>query len=152
MNFSEYTLVSFGDSFTFGEDTIPKPDFGETVDKKLEKKYIEECNNNSYTQFLAENLGFKDSINFGLLGASNDRSMMLLESFLRSNPKKKVFIVFNFTDPNRYVQFFKVDDEKKYDVIDMTAGFDGWKTHNQVYPGINSKTIAHNWTFFRNNI
>ena len=97
MIFSEYTLVSFGDSFTFGEDTVPKPDFGEIVDKKLEKKYIEECNNNSYTQFLAENLGFKDSINFGLLGASNDRSMMLLESFLRSNPKKKVFIIFNFT-------------------------------------------------------
>ena len=150
MNFSEHTLVSFGDSFTFGEDTIPRPEFPEPVDKKLEKKYIEECNDNSYTQLLAENLGFKDSINFGLQGASNDRSMMLLESFLRSNPKKKVFIVFNFTNPNRYVQFFKVDDENKYDVIDMTAGFDGW--HNQVYTGINSKTIAHNWTFFRNNI
>lgn len=153
MNFSEYTLVSFGDSFTFGEDTIPKPDFGETVDKKLEKKYIEECNNNSYTQFLAENLGFKDSINFGLLGASNDRSMMLLESFLRSNPKKKVFIIFNFTNSLRYVQFLKVDGEKKYDIIDMAPTFEDWKTENRhPYTGINSKTVAQNWTFFRNSI
>ena len=153
MNFSEYTLVSFGDSFTFGEDTVPKPDFGETVDKKLEKKYIEECNNNSYTQFLAENLGFKDSINFGLLGASNDRSMMLLESFLRSNPKKKVFIIFNFTNSLRYVQFLKVDGEKKYDIIDMAPTFEDWKTENRhPYTGINSKTVAQNWTFFRNSI
>jgi len=153
MNFSEYTLVSFGDSFTFGEDTVPKPDFGEIVDKKLEKKYIEECNNNSYTQFLAENLGFKDSINFGLLGASNDRSMMLLESFLRSNPKKKVFIIFNFTNSLRYVQFLKVDGEKKYDIIDMAPTFEDWKTENRhPYTGINSKTVAQNWTFFRNSI
>jgi len=153
MNLSEYTLVSFGDSFTFGEDTVPKPDFGEIVDKKLEKKYIEECNNNSYTQFLAENLGFKDSINFGLLGASNDRSMMLLESFLRSNPKKKVFIIFNFTNSLRYVQFLKVDGEKKYDIIDMAPTFEDWKTENRhPYTGINSKTVAQNWTFFRNSI
>ena len=35
----------------------------------------------------------------------------------------------------------------------MTPGFDGWKTdHNHDYTGINSKTVAQNWTFFRNNI
>ena len=94
MDFSEYTLVSFGDSFTFGEDTIPEPELlkREPIDTELEQKYISECHSNTYTQFLAESLGFKDSINFGFLGASNDRSMMTLESFLRSNPKKKVFI------------------------------------------------------------
>jgi hypothetical protein len=154
MNFSEYTLVSFGDSFTFGEDTVPFPDWhNEVIDKKLERKYIKECNDNSYTQFLSESLGFKDSINFGLQGASNDRSMMNLESFLRNNPKKKVFVLFNFTSSSRYVQFFKRDDKNEYDVVDMTPGFDGWKTdHNHDYTGINSKTISQNWTFFRNSI
>lgn len=155
MNFSEYTLVSFGDSFTFGEDTIPKPEFlmREPVDTELEQEYITGCNSNSYTQFLTESLGFKDSINFGLLGASNDRSMMLLESFLRSNPKKKVFIIFNFTNSLRYVQFLKVDGEKKYDIIDMAPTFEDWKTENRhPYTGINSKTVAQNWTFFRNSI
>jgi len=155
MNLSEYTLVSFGDSFTFGEDTIPKPEFlmREPVDTELEQEYITGCNSNSYTQFLTESLGFKDSINFGLLGASNDRSMMLLESFLRSNPKKKVFIIFNFTNSLRYVQFLKVDGEKKYDIIDMAPTFEDWKTENRhPYTGINSKTVAQNWTFFRNSI
>jgi len=157
MNFSEYTLVSFGDSFTFGEDTVPFPDLTTVYDResadKVEKRYIINCNKNSYTQFLADNLGFKDSLNFGFKGASNDRSMMNLESFLRNNPKKKVFVLFNFSNEQRYVQFFKRDDKNEYDVVDMTPGFDGWKTdHNHDYTGINSKTVAQNWTFFRNNI
>jgi hypothetical protein len=159
MDFSEYTLVSFGDSFTFGEDTIPKPEFllREPVDTELEQEYITGCNSNSYTQFLTESLGFKDSINFGFLGASNDRSMMSLESFLRSNPKKKVFILFNFTSSSRYVQFFKIDDKNEYEVVGMNPSMissDGkvtypWKTN---YTGVNPKTLAQNWGIFRNSM
>ncbi len=153
MNFSEYTLVSFGDSFTFGQDIVQEPPLN--LDSRFikEKLYKEECNNKAYTQVVADRLGFKDSINFGVLGSSNDRSTANLESFLRNNPKKKVFVLFNFTNPGRYVQFFKVDGENEYDVIDMTPGWDGWKTdHNHDYTGINSKTISHNWTYFRNTI
>ena len=159
MDFSEYTLVSFGDSFTFGEDTIPEPELlkREPIDTELEQKYISECHSNTYTQFLAESLGFKDSINFGFLGASNDRSMMTLESFLRSNPKKKVFILFNFTSSSRYAQFFKVDDKNEYEVVDMTTSMistEGkvtypWKTK---YTGINSKNLADNWGLYRNSM
>ena len=162
MNFSDYTLVSFGDSFTFGEDTVPLPGWhirNEIVDEELEIKYIKECNDNSYTQFLAESLGFKDSLNFGFKGASNDKSMMALESFLRRNTKKKVFILFNFTNSNRYVQIFKKDyDFTEYELIDMGAGSmisaDGkvtypWKTK---YTGINSKNLADNWILYRNDI
>ena len=157
MNFSEYTLVSFGDSFTFGQNTVPEPFSmampGMDYDVDLEQKYISDCRSNSYTQFLAESLEFKDSLNFGFKGASNDRSMMNLESFLRSNPKKKVFVLFNFTHTYRYVQFFKRDDKNEYDSLDMAPGWDGWKIdHNHDYTGINSKTVAQNWTFFRNNI
>jgi hypothetical protein len=158
MNFSEYTLVSFGDSFTFGEDTVPVPEWYTSLaqqkeQKKLEKKYKKDCNSNSYTKFLSESLGFKDSINFGLQGASNDRSMMNLESFLRSNKKKKVFILFNFTHPSRYIQFFKRDDKNEYDSVNMLPNYDGWKTeYGNVYTGINTKTISQNWTFFRNSI
>jgi len=157
MDFSEYTLVSFGDSFTFGQDTVPVPDFPIPINQVLEKEYISECNNNSYTQFLADNLGFKDSLNFGVQGASNDRSMTHLESFLRNNPKKKVFILFNFTSPSRYMQFFKIDDEEKYDVVDMSTSMissEGnvsypWKIK---YTGINSKNLGDNWTYYRNSI
>jgi hypothetical protein len=161
MNFSEYTLVSFGDSFTFGQDIVQAPPYHYDRDKFIkEKLYKEECNDKAYTQVVADRLGFKDSINFGVLGSSNDRSTANLESFLRNNPKKKVFVLFNFTSSSRYVQFFKVDGENEYDVVDMTPGFDGWKTdhnhwktdHNHDYTGINSKTISQNWTYFRNTI
>ena len=161
MNFSEYTLVSFGDSFTFGEDTVPVPGWhirNEIVDKELEQKYISDCHSNSYTQFLADNLEFKDSLNFGFKGASNDKSMMALESFLRNNPKKKVFILFNFTSSSRYAQIFKKDDKNEYEIVDMSAGNllsnDGkvtypWETK---YTGINSKNLADNLTLYRNSM
>jgi hypothetical protein len=85
--------------------------------------------------------------------------MMALESFLRRNPKKKVFILFNFTNSNRYVQIFKKDyDFTEYELIDMGAGSmisaDGkvtypWKTK---YTGINSKNLADNLTLYRNSM
>ncbi len=156
MNFSEYTLVSFGDSFTFGEDTVPFPDLTTVYDResadKVEKRYKFNCNKNSYTQFLADNLGFKDSLNFGTRGASNERSMTNLESFLRNNPKKKVFVLFNFTCSSRYVQFFKEEKGEEYGVEDMLAHQPHFSSDTPKYAGINSKIIAHHWTFFRNNI
>ena len=155
MNLSEYTLVSFGDSFTFGQDIVQEPPLNLDPDSRFikEKLYKEECNDKAYTQVVADRLGFKDSINFGVLAGSNDRSIANLESFLRNNPKKKVFVLFNFTNPGRYVQFFKVDGENEYDSVDMAPNWNGWKTdHNHDYTGINSKTISQNWTYFRNTI
>lgn len=156
MNFSEYTLISFGDSFTFGEDTVPAPDFTTVYDQesagKVEKRYKFDCNKNSYTQFLADNLGFKDSLNFGTRGASNERSMTNLESFLRSNPEKKVFVLFNFTDSSRYVQFLKEEKGEEYGVEDMLAHQPHFNSDSPKYAGINSKIIAQNWTYFRNSM
>ena len=161
MDFSEYTLVSFGDSFTFGEDTVPGPEFLMTenfshlncnFNTELEQKYISECHSNAYTQFLAESLGFKDSLNFGTRGSSNERSMTNLESFLRSNPKKKVFVLFNFTNSSRYVQFFKEEKGEEYSVEDMLAHQSSFPSDSPKYIGINSKIIAQNWTYFRNSM
>ena len=145
MNFSEYTLVSFGDSFTFGQDIVQAPPrWWSTF--ALEKLYKEECNDKAYTQVVADRLGFKDSINFGVLAGSNDRSTANLESFLRNNPKKKVFVLFNFTVTSRYIQFFKIDGEDKYDLQNI---FTQWN-HPRKYTGINKKSLAQNWTYFRN--
>ena len=165
MNLSKYTLVSFGDSFTFGQDIVQEPPLNLDSDSRFikEKLYKEECNDKAYTQVVADRLGFKDSINFGVLAGSNDRSIANLESFLRNNPKKKVFVLFNFTVTSRYIQFFKIDGEDKYELVNISNGFFskvvntlteskkpdsfGWK-----YTGINQKSLAQNWTFFRNNI
>ena len=157
MDFSEYTLVSFGDSFTFGEDTVPVPDFTTVYNMvetsvEVEKRYKSDCNKNSYTQFIADSMGFKDLLNLGTRGASNDRSMTNLESFLRSNPKKKVFILFNFTTSSRYVQFFKEEKGEEYSVEDMLAHQPQFNSDSPKYAGINSKIIAQNWTYFRNDM
>ena len=96
MNFSEYTLISFGDSFTFGQDTVPPYDKSVKDIRPIQKQYKIDCNNLSYTKFISDSLGFKDSLNFGTLSASNERSLMHLETFLRNNPKKKVFVLFLF--------------------------------------------------------
>ncbi len=122
------------------------------IDTEFEQKYISECHSNSYTQFLAESLGFKDSLNFGTRGSSNERSMTNLESFLRSNPKKKVFVLFNFTQTSRYVQFFKEEKGEEYSVEDMLAHQSAFPSDSPKYTGINSKIIAQNWTYFRNSM
>ena len=165
MDFSEYTLVSFGDSFTFGQDIVQEPPLNLDSDSRFikEKLYKEECNDKAYTQVVADRLGFKDSINFGVQGGSNDRSTLNLESFLRNNPKKKVFVLFNFTVISRYIQFFKIDGEDKYELVNISNGFFS-KVVNTLtedtfhgkdrkkYTGINQKSLAQNWTFFRNSI
>ena len=86
MNFSEYTLISFGDSFTFGQDTVSQYSIDHEDVRPIQKQYKQDCHNLSYTKILADKLRFKDSLNFGVLGGSNERSITLLEAFLRTNP------------------------------------------------------------------
>ena len=63
MNFSEYTLVSFGDSFTFGQDTVPNYIHQRHGIPAIHKQWKSECNANSYTQVIADKMGFKDTLN-----------------------------------------------------------------------------------------
>jgi len=146
MNFSEYTLVSFGDSFTFGQDTVPDFEYGSRPEQK---KYKSDCNKNSYTQFISDSLGFKNSINFGSMGTSNEKQLMLLEQLLRSNSISKTFVLFNFTHTHRYVQFLKVNNEPRYQIVDITPAK---KFKDNFFTGIDSKSIDHNYTFFRNTV
>jgi|TARA_B110000438_G_scaffold59955_1_gene60137 hypothetical protein len=168
MNFSEHTLISFGDSFTFGQDTVPSPGvFGKFPNSKntIEQNRLWklECNKHSYTQFIADNLGFKNSINFGVLGGSNDRSIALLETFLRSNPTLKVFVLFNFTASSRFMLFPKLNENHEYfesrntigyyDCVDVLPHGDDleWTTDDR-YTGINARSISIQYTYWRNSI
>ena len=148
MDFSEYTLISFGDSFTFGQDTVPIYDRQGDV-RPAQKKYKSDCNKNSYTQFISDSLGFKNSINFGSMGSSNEKQLMILESFLRSNSISKIFVLFNFTHTHRYIQFLKVNNKTKYEIVDITPVTPFKKNY---FTGIDSKSIDHNYTLFRNSI
>ena len=154
MNFSEYTLISFGDSFTFGQDIVP---IYKHQPHGSPKQWKKDCNLNSYTQVIADRMGFKDCLNFGVLAGSNERSFTLVESFLRTNPDKKVFVLFNFTSASRFMNIFKVDNKRQYDIVDVTP-----TTTNNVkarewireekYTNINVKSIVHQYTYWRNSV
>jgi hypothetical protein len=95
MDYSDYTLVSFGDSFTFGQGAAPRNNMSDA-------RYRNACNESSYTRFLKDALGFKDYINLGVMGGSNETSCLLLSEFMRNNDTRKCFFLINFTAPERH--------------------------------------------------
>ena len=105
MDYSDYTLVSFGDSFTFGQGAAPRGNASNAI-------YRSACNENSYTRFLKDTLGFKDYINLGVMGASNETSYVLLSEFMRNNDTRKCFFLINFTAPERHDFLHRVADRK----------------------------------------
>ena len=153
MNFSEYTLISFGDSFTFGQDTVSQYSIDHEDVRPIQKQYKQDCHNLSYTKILADKLRFKDSLNFGVLGGSNERSITLLESFLRTNPDKKVFVLFNFTSASRFMNIFKVDGKNQYDIVDLIPNVEAreWISEER-YTSINAKSIIKHYTYWRNGV
>ena len=147
-DWSEYTLVSFGDSFTFGQDTVPKI-ISETERFASEVLWKSQCNEKSYTQVLCDRMGFKDNLNFGIPGNSNERSLMSLEAFLRQNPELKIFVLFNFTDSSRFTNILKVDGSSTYEIVAIGQG---QRVLGLRHYGINKRTIEHYYTYFRNGI
>jgi hypothetical protein len=96
MDFGDYTLVSFGDSFTFGQGVIPHYNVSE-YDREHWKQ---ECHANSYTKFVGDKLNFKDVINLGIPGNSNTNIVFQIENYLRNN-NDKVFVLYNLTQQAR---------------------------------------------------
>ncbi len=161
MNFSEYTLVSFGDSFTFGQDIVESPIFssgkakfmGQTVDgTQVHKLWKSECNKKSYTQVLCDRMGFKDNLNFGVPGGCNERSLLLVDSFLRQNPDKKVFVLFNFTSSARFLNMFKLTDISAYELGTITPHDTDNSSHMSRYAGLTKESLQHYYTYFRNSM
>ena len=95
MDYSDYTLVSFGDSFTFGQGVVPHYN-----DADYDREYWkEQCHATSYTKFIGDKLNFKDVINLGIPGNSNTNIVFQIENYLRSNDK--VFVLYNLTQQAR---------------------------------------------------
>ena len=148
MDFSEYTLISFGDSFTFGQDTVFRDVLlGEPYDNK---KWKSECNGQSYTQVLCDKMGFKDNLNFGIPGSSTERSLMMLEAFLRQNPTLKVFVLFSFTESLRCLNMGRLNSAPtEYDIVEMSTQINQCE-EEKMYVGITEKSIENYYTYFRN--
>lgn len=104
-DWSDHILLSFGDSFTFGDGLFPQPLVSSQtlVETKYQKyyEYTKQCRKHSYTRFVSNLLGFKGHINFGLPGGSNNNSLRMLIEFLQQNPdldRSKIFVLFGVTN------------------------------------------------------
>ena len=152
MDFSEYTLVSLGDSFTFGQETTPDPKILPGEDPRtFGRRWKKACNKLSFTNRLTERLEFKYNVNFGIMGGCNENSLTILESFLRSNPNMKIFVLFNFTSSGRMMNFFQLPEQKVYHKRNVVPHHAVEIETLKDY-GINSKDVANYYTLWNNSI
>ena len=123
MNYNEYTLVSFGDSFTFGQGsklgaendfTIPANQY--STERKRFKKV---SNSGSYTKMIKTLLGFKSAINLGLPGASNKRTLTTIKDHTRRYGKENKFYIIGLTDPGRDMLYTMDSGTKLYTSYDF---------------------------------
>lgn len=118
MNFSEYTLLSVGDSFAFGQGTVQHPTIIQGIsansDDEQRQEWKKVCNSHSYVKHIEKELSFKQSVNLALPGCSDELSLINAEAWLNKNPKEKVFLLFSLTDPQRQIFF---DTEKQVDFL-----------------------------------
>lgn len=131
MDYTEYTLISLGDSFTFGQGTISggvdlieytanmRSRLGdETQDFKSE--YKRSNNIHSFTSHLSKNMSFKNSVNLGMMGASNHNTVEYLHRIINSaKPTDKLFFCINLTCPTRhdYLQATVAIDSPYYKIF-----------------------------------
>lgn len=114
MDYSEYTLISLGDSFTFGQGTISggvdlaeyttkmRVKFGDKT-RDFKSEYRRLNNIHSFTAHLSKNMGFKNSVNLGVMGASNHNTVEYLHRIINSaKPTDKLFFCINLTCPTRH--------------------------------------------------
>ena len=138
MNFSEYTLLSVGDSFAFGQGTVQHPTFIQGIsadsDDEQRQEWKKVCNSNSYVKHIETELNFKQSVNLALPGCSDELSLINLETWLNKNPKEKVFLLFSLTDPQRQIFF---DKQKQIDFLD-TFKYTGDKNLDYYYGELNN--------------
>jgi hypothetical protein len=114
MNFSEYTLLSVGDSFAFGQGTIEhyhvKNGLGSDKVDSIRQEWKTQCNSHSYVKHIETKLGFKRSVNLAVPGGTDELSLINAEIWLNKNPKEKAFLLFSMTDPQRQIFFDKEKD------------------------------------------
>lgn len=136
MDFSEYTLVSFGDSFTFGQGSTLNSDLIKIKkellaegDRKTDPRSVFKTVSNikSYTKFLEKLMNFKDSVNMGIPGSGNKRTYQLIKDFHRQNKESdnKFFYIINLSHASRDLIMSRnivTDKFESYDFI-----FNNWE-------------------------
>ena len=128
MDDSEYTLISLGDSFTFGQGTISggvdlaeytakmRVKFGDKT-RDFKPEYRRLNNIYSFTAHLSKNMSFKNSANLGVMGASNHNTVEYLHRIINSaKPTDKLFFCINLTCPTRH-DYLQATTDSSYSKI-----------------------------------
>ena len=100
-DWSDHILLSFGDSFTFGDGLLPYPTAIFEHYQAEHEIYGWKAKNLTYTKKLSEAMKFKGHVNFGIPGGSNQHSVRMLVEFLQQNPdldRSKIFVLFGVTN------------------------------------------------------
>lgn len=123
MNFSEKRLVSFGDSYTFGQACTLESDFSKILKDNYNKNVpIEQqqalwkqlSNDGSYTEFVKRKLNFKSSINLGAPGAANKSIYDIMYNYCALNDTSNDFFIVSLTSPERESVYSRRIDTGKY--------------------------------------
>lgn len=128
MDYSEYTLISLGDSFTFGQGTISggvdvaeytakmRVKFGDKT-RDFKPEYRRLNNMYSFTAHLSKNMSFKNSANLGMMGATNHNTVEYLHRIINSaKPTDKLFFCINLTCPTRH-DYLQATTDSSYSKI-----------------------------------
>lgn len=122
MDFSNKRLVSFGDSYTFGQNCTLDSDFRTMMKNKPNSKSIAQTqaewknlsNMGSYTTHLVRKMNFKNSINLGAPGASNKTIYDIMYNYCKLNDTKNDFFVISLTSADREHLYSKKIDTGNY--------------------------------------
>mgnify|MGYP000061514598 CR=1 FL=1 len=147
MNWDDYTLYSFGDSFTFGQGLVAEKfinsGFSEFDD------YAAETHKLAYTNKLKNKLGFKAAYNFGIPAGSNQRTYQELLRFVYNTPSVSAdnsFVLIALTYPlTRTMVGHQYDDNHYYADFTQTAFLQGFHQLSKI--GDNRISLSKNDSF-----
>lgn len=115
------TLISCGDSFTFGQGTIDSP--GTNSTRFQYRQYKNECNRLSYSGVLGEKY-FKNTINVGYPGASNEgiyQQLITVYDKVKNNDEDYFYLI-ALTSPLRdLIMTLSPSHNNKYTVYDYNS-------------------------------
>lgn len=129
LDFGKLKLVSFGDSYTFGQGAAVDIDYVTQILPRYQDYDIarlmwkRQSNRLSYTAQLEKMMGFKGSLNLGIPGASNKRILTTLRSYCVNHNLSDCFIVVALTHPARDLIATKRLSLKNTDAVNFMKDF-----------------------------
>ena len=160
MNFSEYTLVSFGDSYTFGQgstiDTLYssiQESLKDPRESEVNSRWKHVCNKSSYTAQLEKSLGFKSSINLGTPAFSNKSILKSIYNYVNCcEDLSDKFFVIALTATDRDLILAKQLDSERHSYYDFSystwSNTETWAMTNHTQRDLKKKSVHDMYQYY----